>query len=127
MSDGGKLAKLSTLPLKAVDLPDGPWKKLAVGIVGPIEQANYRFSIMLINDFSKWPEERFTAHVTTSTVTSFLVMLLSPESYPEDIVTNNGPRFTSNKFRDFLRAREIRHTFVAIEHSQANDLFEHFN
>lgn len=65
-----KSPKLSTPHLKAVDLPDEPWSKLAVDIIGPVEQvsANCRFAITLIDYFSKWLEVNFTGHVTTSTV-----------------------------------------------------------
>lgn len=77
--------------------------------------------------FSKWSAVHFTEHVTTSTITSFLLAVFSREGYPEDIVTNNGPQFTSKEFRDFLCARGIRHTTVAVYHPQANELIERFN
>lgn len=74
-----KLVKLSTPPLQALDFPDKCKKKVVVDIVGPIEQAqqNCRFAITLINYFSNFPKVHFTAHVTISTVPSFLHVVLS--------------------------------------------------
>ncbi|XP_064477798.1 uncharacterized protein K02A2.6-like [Ornithodoros turicata] len=69
-----KSAKTVRAPLCPVLLPDGPWEKIAIDVVGPIESAplSCRFAITLIDYFSRWPEVCFANTVTASTVRYFV-------------------------------------------------------
>lgn len=85
-----RLAHLSISPPQArrcSDFFDGPQKKLAIDIAGPIEHppTNCRFSPRLITSVS-----HFSAQVPTSTLTSFLLAVPSREGYLEKVVSDNG-------------------------------------
>lgn len=57
-----KTASTHPTPLQPVPLPDGPWKKLGLDIVGPFDTAvpACRYAIILTDYYSKWPACFFT-------------------------------------------------------------------
>lgn len=124
-----KSAKTAVTPLQPVPLPERPWKKVAVDIVGPMERAlhDFRFAITLVDYFSKWPEVQFCSEVSMRTVTIFLLSVFSREGYPDEIVCDNGPQFCSREFNQFLKERAIRLSHSSVYYPQAYGLVERFN
>lgn len=124
-----KSAKVFEAPLQPVPLPEGPWKKLGMDIVGPFDSATYncRFAITLTDYYSKWPEVAFASSVTTETVLGFLSSVFSRYGDPESLVTDNGPQFTSAEFSSFLKERGITHIRSSVYHPAANGAIERFN
>lgn len=124
-----KSAKVFVAPLQPVPLPEGPWKKLGMDIVGPLEHATYncRFAITLTDYYSKWPEVAFAPSVTTEAVLGFLSGVLGRYGDPESLVTDNGPQFTSAEFSSFLKKRCISHIRSSVYHPAANGAVERFN
>lgn len=61
-----KSATTAATPLQPVPLPERPWEKLAVDIVGTLQRAPHdcRYAITLIDYFSKWPEVQFCNEVS---------------------------------------------------------------
>lgn len=98
-----KSARPVVPPLQSVEFPSGPWKKIGIDIVGPFAYAptDTQFAMTLNDCFSKWPEVCFTAKVTSSNV-SFLRSVFSREGYPEELVSDHGPQFTSVELEQFL-------------------------
>nr|XP_037270750.1 uncharacterized protein K02A2.6-like [Rhipicephalus microplus] len=124
-----KLAKTSPAPLQPVELPERPWQKLAMNIVGSLERAppDCRFVLTLVNYFSKWPEVQFSREISTRTVTEFLLNVFAREGYPEAKVCDNAPKFTSKEFFNFLQERVIRLSHSSVYYPQANVQIERFN
>lgn len=124
-----KSTRTATTPLQPVPLPDRPWSKVGIDIVGPFERAPpaYRYVITLVDYFSKWPEVQFCSSVTTKTVTNFLHLVFTREGYPDSLVCDNGPQFVSEEFKTFLAHRGIKHKLVSNYHPQANGQVERFN
>lgn len=90
--------------MQPVPLPDGPWKKLGLDIVGPFDTAvsACRYAITLTDYYSKWPELAFSHTATTEGAIHFLTSVFSHHGNPEDIVTGNGQQFTSAAFASLL-------------------------
>ncbi len=97
--------------------------------MGPFERGAYdcRFAIILIDYFSKWPEEVFTSTATTATIMAFLTSVFAHEGNPCTVTTDNGPQFTYSAFADFLTERGIKHIKTSVYHPQANGCVERFN
>ncbi|KAM7290332.1 uncharacterized protein ISCGN_026977 [Ixodes scapularis] len=53
-----KSAKTFPAPLQPIPLPERPWEKLSIDIVGPIEEApqRHRFVVTVMDYYSRWPE-----------------------------------------------------------------------
>lgn len=115
--------------LQPVEFLSGPWKKMGIDIVEPFAHAPAvaHFAITLIGCFSKWPEVCFIASVTSFNIVSLLRSVFSREGYPEELVSDLGPQFTSAEFKRHLQNRGIKHAFSAVYHPQANGKIELFN
>ncbi len=46
---------------------------------------------------------------------------------PRQIITDNGPQFTSYRFQEFLKQHNIKHTRSSFYHTQGNGGVEWFN
>lgn len=57
----------------------------------------------------------------------FLTSVFAREGYPEGIVCDNGPQFTSREFITFLKDRAIRLLHSSVYYPQANGQIERFN
>lgn len=106
-----KSAKMHAAPLQPVSLPDGPWQKVGIDIVGPFESANWdcRYAVTLIDYYTKWPEVAFTHSITTTAVTTFLSTVFARFGNPTELISDNGTQFTSSEFAEFLAVRDITH------------------
>lgn len=124
-----KSAKTHAAPLQPIPLPDGPWQKVGIDIVGPFKSANWdcRSAITMINYYTKWPEVAFTPSITTTVITSFLSTVFSRFGNPTEHVSDNGTEFTSIEFADFLAVRDITHRKVSLYYPQANGTIERWN
>lgn len=124
-----KSAKASTALMQPVEFPERPWQKVAIDIVGPLERApqNCRFVITLIDYHPKWAEVNFSSEVTSRTVMEFLLNVFSREGYPDEVVCDNGPQFTSREFVHFLQERSIRLSHSSVYYPEANGQIERFN
>ena len=100
-----KTAKTAPAPLTTVELPDGPWEKVAIDITGPFERATWdcRYAIALTEYYSKWPEVAFVSTVTTEVIIRFLTSVFSCEENP-----------SYHAFATFLREREIKHLHSSV-------------
>ncbi|KAI3370958.1 hypothetical protein L3Q82_023611, partial [Scortum barcoo] len=87
-----KSAKTAPAPFTPVKLPDGPWEKVAIDIMGPFENATWdcRYIIALTDYYSKWPEVAFASTVTTEVIIRFLTSVFSREGNPSYLVSDNG-------------------------------------
>ncbi|KAF0292106.1 uncharacterized protein FJT64_009868 [Amphibalanus amphitrite] len=112
-----------------VDLPDRAWSKLGMDIVGPINgaPATARYAITLIDYRSKWAEVCLTSSTETEDVIKFLSTVWAKEGYPDEIVTDNGPQFTSREFTAYLAARGVKHTKSSVYWPRGNSAVERFN
>ena len=122
-------ARPRTAPLQPVPLPEGPWQKLAIDIIGPFEHGpqDCRFAIVLIDYYSKWPEVAFAPAVTSRTVISMLFSVFAREEQPNEIITNNGVQFTSSEFENFLHNYGIKHYKSSLYLPRANGEVERWN
>uniref|UniRef100_A0A1A8N061 Gypsy retrotransposon integrase-like protein 1 n=4 Tax=Nothobranchius TaxID=28779 RepID=A0A1A8N061_9TELE len=124
-----KTARTYPAPLQPVPLPDGPWQKVGIDVVGPFEMATWdcRYAVTLTDYYTKWPEVAFMPTVTTAAVTAFLTSIFSRFGNPTEIVSDNGTQFTSKEFADFLLVRNIVHRKVSLYYPQANGAVERWN
>jgi transposase InsO family protein len=125
----GKSIKPQPAPLKPIEWPSGPWRKIAVDIAGEFQAAppHQRFLLVTVDLYSKWPEVMFCSTITTATVTKFLTLLFSRFGLVDEIITDNGKQLVSAEFEQYLLTLGIKHCRTAFYNPQANGAVERFN
>ncbi|XP_054759514.2 uncharacterized protein K02A2.6-like [Lytechinus pictus] len=124
-----KVSNTRNTPLQSVPLPDGPWKKIGIDITGPFNttQPSYKYAIVAIDYYSKWPEVAFVSEVTTHSVITFLTQVFAREGIPSEVVTDNGVQFVSSEFEDFLKKLGISHSKASLYYPRSNGEVERWN
>ncbi|XP_033761665.1 uncharacterized protein K02A2.6-like [Pecten maximus] len=110
-------------PVHPWEWPSNPWQRIHVDFAGPF--MNFMF-LIVIDAHSKWPEV-FTMRSTTTTLTIELLRnLFARHGIPEQLVSDNGPQFISEEFRQFMKQNGIRHSTSSPYHPRTNGQAERF-
>ena len=82
-------------------------------------------ALLIVNDsYSKWLEAIPVKSTTRTNTINKLRLLFAYVGLPEEIVSDNGPQFSSHEFKDFTRQNGIKHTLVPPYHPQSNGFAE---
>ena len=76
---------------------------------------------------SKWPEAWEMASTSSTKTIAVLNHLFSRYGFPDQVVSDNGPQFTSQEFSEFLRSCGVKHLRSAPYNPATNGLIERFN
>ncbi len=111
-----KSSKTPEVPTGEFPAPTRPWERVAIDITGPFWTAPRRQEniVVLMDYFSKWPEILITGDTTTQKITSWLEEVFASWGNPLELVSDNGPQFTSHEFTQFLAARDIKHNLTHV-------------
>ena len=74
------------------EYPAKPWQRLHVNFAGPLEGKMY---LLMVDAHSKWAEILQMMDTTAEETGSRLRTLLAQMGLPEQLVSDNGPQFTS--------------------------------
>ena len=114
-SKSDKTRHVRRVPLSPVMVPNKPWDKLALDIVGPLDIRNFKkkYLVTLVDYNTHWICTKFMHQVTTKEVIKFLWENFLLEGIPVVILTDNGVQFTSNEIEEFLKDLAIKHEYTA--------------
>ncbi|XP_049871194.1 uncharacterized protein K02A2.6-like [Pectinophora gossypiella] len=102
--------------------PHRPWSRLHLDYLGPIAGRTY---LIVVDATTKWLEVfNVSSGTTTNGLIDRLCELFSRWGLPKQIVSDNGPQFTSKQFEDYTKANGIDHIFTAPYHPASNGLAE---
>ncbi|KAJ0169187.1 hypothetical protein K1T71_015314 [Dendrolimus kikuchii] len=101
--------------------PARPWTRLHLDFLGPIFGKLY---LVVIDATSKWLEIFNVPSTAASSTIERLNELWSRWGLPRQIVSDNGPPFTSQEFKVFLNRNGIEHIFTAPYHPSSNGAAE---
>ena len=110
-----------TAPLHPWEWPAQPWSRLHLDFAGPFLGKMY---LVLVDAHSKWLDVQIMSSITSEMTISRLRSIFSTNGLPQQIVTDNGPTFTSEAFKEFTKRNGIKHTFSAPYHPSSNGLAE---
>ena len=80
--------------------------------------------LVMVDVHSKWIEAVQMHSTTTSATVNVLRRFMASFGVIEELVSDNGPQFTSKEFAMFCRQNGIRHTLVAPYHGASNGAAE---
>ena len=110
-------------PLHPWVWPDTPWRRIHVDFAGPFQG---RMFFILVDAHSKWPEVISMSATTSHHTIEALRSLFSRFRLPDQLVSDNGPQFTSEEFTQFLKRNGIKHILSGPYHPSSNGLAERF-
>ncbi|XP_048613398.1 uncharacterized protein K02A2.6-like [Brassica napus] len=83
-----------------------PFRKWGMDIVGkfPMAPGQKVFLLVVTDYFSKWVEAEALSRITDLQIHKFLwTYVITRFGVPHEIVTDNGPQFTSHNFKEFCK------------------------
>ncbi|XP_028413782.1 uncharacterized protein K02A2.6-like [Dendronephthya gigantea] len=112
-------------PIRTTTLPSGPWRDLAVDLLGPLPTGE---SILVIIDYySRYYEVVIMRSTVTDKIIESLEEVFCRYGLPESITSDNGPQFISSEFKAYMDYQRIRHRRVTAKWPQANGEVERQN
>ena len=103
------------------ELPSQIWYRLHMDFAGPVQG---KMLFVVVDARSKWPEVAVMNSTTATASIEVLREIFSRFGYPREIVSDNGPQFTSREFEEFTTEFGIRHFMGAPYHPKTNGLAE---
>ena len=76
--------------------------------------------LVLVDSHSKWLEVIPMSTTTSAKTIEVLRNIFAAHGLPEEIVSDNGPQFTSQECRGFLSSKGIKKTLVPAYHPASN-------
>ena len=108
-------------PLITTKLPDRPWQQLATDLC----EAFKKHYLVTIDYYSRYLEiAHLNDKVTTSKVIEKLKDIFSRNGTPEVLISDNGPQFSSQEFKNFAREFDFKHETSSPRYPQSNGMSE---
>lgn len=101
--------------------PSEPNQRLHLDFCGPIDGYMY---LVIIDSFSKWVDVREMFNIKVEATINVLREYFCTWGIPRMIVSDNGPTFTSEKFRSFLKNNEVDQVLTVPYHPSSNGAAE---
>ena len=93
----------SVAPLHPWIWPSEPWRRIHADFAGLFSGRTF---LVVVDSYSKWPEIIQMKTTTTTATIIQLCKLFSAYGLPEQLVSDNGPQFSSSEFAEFYGRME---------------------
>lgn len=107
-------------PLHCWKWPERVWQRVHIDFF----EKDKRYFLVLVDSHSKWLEVVPMKTTTSAKTIDVLRNLFASHGLPEEVVSDNGPQFTSCEFKQFLRSNGIKQTLVPAYHPASNGAAE---
>ena len=103
-------------PLIPSSLPELPWQKVATDLF-EWKKASY---LLIVDYYSRWIEISKLEQMTSQCVINHMSSVFARYGIPEVVVSDNGPQYTSEVFRQFARDYRFVHSTSSPHFPQSN-------
>ncbi|CAC5398870.1 unnamed protein product [Mytilus coruscus] len=103
-------------PMLMPEIPERPWSKLAADLF-EYQKQHY---LLIVDYYSKWPEVMKLDNETSRNTIDYLKGLMSRFGYIDELVSDNGPQFSSLEFKRFATEYGFKHTTSSPHFAQSN-------
>jgi len=96
-----------------------PFAWWGINLLGPFPKATgqLKYLVVAIDYSTKWIEAEPLAKITAKNVLRFFKRnILVRFRVPTLVISDNGTKFTDQRFQDYLRKIGIRQSFTSVEH-----------
>ena len=109
-------AKQQKLPMQTHQISDRPWSHLFSDLFA----LNGKDYIVLVDGYSDFIEMKCLQSITSATLIQFFKEQFSRHGIPDVLITDNGPQYASQEFKDFAQEWEFKHISSSPYHSRSN-------
>ena len=109
-------------PMIPSHLPNRPSSKIGADLF----ELNGQHYLLTVDYYSKWPEVEKLDGLETKFVIAYLKKQFSRFGYVDEVVTDNGPQFSSVEFKRFAEDYNFVHSTISPHYSQSNGQTERF-
>lgn len=103
-------------PLQATEFPTRPWERLASDLC----ESNGMQYLITVDYYSRFIDVHRLHSTTSQAIIKHLKSLFAVHGFPDVIVSDNGPQFSSREFEQFTARCNIRHRTSSPHHPQSN-------
>ena len=107
-------------PLVTRSMSDLPWEKVAADFL----EYDRKTYILVVDYYSRFIEIALTTTMTTAQTIRHMQSMFAWHGFPETLVSDNGPQFSSAQFAAFAAKHKIHHITSSPLYSQANGVEE---
>ena len=108
-------------PLHPWQWPIRPWARIHLDFAGPVQG---KMLLVAVDAHSKWIEVQTMSTTTAAATTEQLRVMFARWGCPETIVSDNGPQFVAQEFKQFCKLNGVKQVLVAPYHPSTNGLAE---
>nr|XP_039253281.1 uncharacterized protein K02A2.6-like [Styela clava] len=105
------------------EFPSNAWERIHVDFAGPFMDM---MMSVVIDAYSKWAEVIPMRSITSQRTIEELRHIFARYGVCKQLVSDNGPTFTSEEFANFMKNNGIRHSRSAPFHPSSNGMAERF-
>lgn len=103
-------------PVIPSELPDRPWQKSGVDLL-VLKGLSF---LLIVDFFSRYVEVTKLTRFTSPDVVVHLKSIFARHGIPDQLVSDNGPPFSSNAFAQFAEEHTFTHIMASPRYQQAN-------
>jgi len=107
-------------PLASTELPDGPWQRIATDLFS-YEGNTF---LIVVDYYSRFLEVTFMSETTSAAVIAKLKSLFARWGIPIEIISDNGPQYSCEKFKQFSKDYGFTHITSSPRYPQSNGMAE---
>src|SRR6266498_2022017 len=111
-------------------VPMDIFERWEIDIVGPLPQTEdrYRYIVVAIDYFSRWPEARPLTHANARQVAKFIYKeIICRFDAPRVLQSDRGSHFVNEMIQELTDKFWIQHSLFLPYHPQSNRLVKRFN
>ena len=109
--------------------PGLPFSRVGLDLIGPLPttRRGNKYIIVLVDYLTKWVEAEPLQKTESEDVIRFLKGVFARHGTPEQLITDNGPQFCSDKTKAFLDLHDVFVRFITTYHPASNGEVENRN
>lgn len=107
-------------PLQPVEVPHLPWQTVGIDL---FQHTNQNF-LIVTDYYSGFIEYSKLQNTTSSNVITHIKSIFARHGIPLKVVSDNGPQFSSDHFKQFANAWQFEHRTSSPRYPQSNGLVE---
>ena len=108
--------KQAAEPMQAHEVPNIPWHKVGVDLF-TLDGKDY---LTMVDYYSQYIEVRTMTSTTSRAVVNTMKAIFARHGTPMEVISDNGPQFTSQEFANFKTLWDFKHTMSSPHYPSSN-------